>query len=181
VPLTDFNSSAEKVERLYSRYLEELKRFFRRHSLQRDRADDLVQLVYLRLLNYASLHEVREPEKFLYRIAWNVLYTENRRAARERTISVSFTPEAFDQVCADDSRLWSDDSTAQVDEARFLEALGTLTREQQAVFVLHYIDGLTCEQVAEVTGIKLDTVKKYVSRVLAHLHECYGAGALGRR
>jgi len=68
--------SRDSVEQACEQYRQELRRFFERRAPQVDCADDLVQLVYLRLLRSPPLASVNDPRRFMYRVAWNVLRDE---------------------------------------------------------------------------------------------------------
>jgi RNA polymerase sigma factor (sigma-70 family) len=176
VALIRSKSPHEKVEQVYGPYRKELQRFFKRFSMQPDAAEDLVQGAYLRLLKYGSLDEIRDPVTFIYSIAWNLLRSENRRAAREQRRNISIDDHNSEEVVNANDKLWVVDSPVDVDRAEFERVIGQLPPEQRDVFSLHS-KGYTRQEISLRTGINEHTVKKYIARVKAYLHRRYTTGA----
>lgn len=175
VSVEDFDTPVETVDHLYRRFGAELRVFFKRRS-RRNSPEDLVQHVFLRLLNCRGLSEVRDPQLYLYKIAWNVLYTENRRQKCEPPWHVSTEPERSEEV---HSRLWDEGSFENVEDLADLEgALHTFRPEQRTVFLLYWKEGYTCEEVSEKTNINRHTVRKYLKQVMLQLRKYYRHKAL---
>ena len=174
MPVTDFEPPGEHVDRVYEHYREAIHRFFERKMGSSAAAKDLTQAVYLRLLNYPHLGDVRDPKKFIYKVAWNVLRTEMRRSVYEQPFNVNITESELEATVAANRSLWVDDSTAEIDEEYFKSALARLSSDKREVFILHYIDGLTVEQISHKTTINPNTVKKYLRQAWAHLRSFYG-------
>jgi len=174
VPVEDIDTLAENVDRLYRRFAEELRVFFKSRS-RRDSAEDLVHHVFLRLLNCRGLSQVRDPKLYIYKIAWHVLYTENRRLKYEAPLPVSTGAEESEESLTAHSRLWDDETVDDlVDLERALEAFRP---EQQIVFLLYSIEGYTCEEVSAITKLNIHTVRKYAGQVMLHLRKCYSTNA----
>jgi RNA polymerase sigma factor (sigma-70 family) len=177
VPAEEFDTPVETVDRLYRRFGEELRVFFKRKS-RRNSPEDLMHLVFLRLLNCRGLSEVRDPRLYLYKIAWNVLYTENRRQKYEPPRPVSTDPEQSEEARTAHSRLWDEGSFENVEDLADLEgALHAFRPEQQTVFLLYWSEGYTCEEVSGRTNINIHTVRKYVGQVMFQLRKSYGTNA----
>ena len=170
-------SRAETVDRDYARYRQELQEFFGPRAWRPGSAEDLVQLVFERLLKNKLLAWVRNPKNFVYKIAWRVVRTENRRYQKEKQSTVSIEPDETQQLLAVHPRLWDDNSTKGVDEANFLRNLEALKPKQQLVFVLHCIDGHTVEHTAVLAKLKLNTTKGHLKKAMAHMYKTYGADA----
>ena len=69
----------ESLEDAYQRYRLELRRFFERNSHDAPIVDDLLQAMYLSIRKTQPNDLVRDPRQYLFRAAWNLLHTENRR------------------------------------------------------------------------------------------------------
>ena len=174
----NFDTPVEAVDCLYRRFAEELRIFFKRRS-RRHCAEDLVQLVFLRLLNCRDLSQVRAPKAYLYKIAWHVLYTENRRLKFEAPLHVSTDSQESEAGLTAHSRLWDYDSCAKVEDLADLErALEAFRPEQQIAFLLYWNEGYTCEEVSARTRLNIHTVKKYVGQVMLHLRKWYSTNAI---
>src|SRR5687768_14782382 len=74
----------ETAQQAYHRYRLELRRFFECQLREPQAVDDLMQTVCERLLRYPPAGVLREPHRYLYRIAWRVLNQANRRSQREQ-------------------------------------------------------------------------------------------------
>jgi len=121
-----------------------------------DEAEDVVQEAVLRA--YLALSQLRERERFtswLCGIALNVAKTRLRRAAIER------------QVLA---------ALGQCAESREIEplldvrdAVELLPAGQREAVLLHYIDGLSCDEVAAVLGSTAGAVRVRLHRARAEL------------
>lgn len=123
-------------------------------------ADDLAQEVFIRV--YRSLHTYRGQARFstwLYRIAFN-LAASQKRLARERWTNVDLDDVA-DEVDALQGHSGSDPAEAKRD---LDGALARLSRPQQWALRLSLEEELTQEEVAEVMGIPLGTVKTHLLR-----------------
>jgi len=166
-------SYGDCVERVYAQFREPVRKIFASQRRTSRVAEDLTQTVFLRLLKSQSLAKAENPEHYIYATAWNVLRTELTHRAHEQRLNVSLDSDP-DAAMSVNRRLWVDDSTAEVDMQHFVNALRRLTPQQQEVFNLHYIDGLTVAQVSRHTGININTVKKYIAKALVCLHAHYG-------
>ncbi len=113
---------------------------------------DACQDVFVRLLQQRDRLEVRYPSSLLYQIATHVCL--NRIRDRKRR------PTASDEVLL--QAIASAEDPAAVHEAGAM--LDRLFRRHppssRTIAVLHYLDGLTLDQVAEVVGLSKSCVRK---------------------
>jgi len=169
-------TSNAKAE-LLAVYLERrpaLVRFFATRTGCPDRAEDIVQDIYVRLqaLSETSAREIANPAAFLYRIGGNLMLDGVRRRQRA---------SARDQAWSDASSLSSDgvsvaDSPSPEDAAwarlkfdRVAAAVEELAPNVRIALRLHRIEGLTHAEVAARMGVSRSSVEKYLSTALAHL------------
>ncbi len=139
-----------------------------------DRAD-LAQEVWIRV--YRNVKRLNEPIKFkgwLSRIATNLFYDELRKRKR---ISHPISLDAPRRV--DDGEVdWdivsdypSPDDTLTTNE--FYEclrvAIADLPEAFRTTIILREIDGMAYEEIAELTGVTLGTVKSRIARARAKL------------
>jgi len=123
-------------------------------------ADDLAQEVFIKV--YRSLHTYRGQARFstwLYRIAFN-LAASQKRLARERWINVD-----LDDVANELDALQGHSGSDPTEARRDLDgAMARLSQPQQWALRLNLEEELTQEEVAEVMGIPLGTVKTHLLR-----------------
>ncbi|BEP12080.1 RNA polymerase sigma factor SigE [Acidothermaceae bacterium B102] len=123
-------------------------------------AEDLTQEVFVRV--FRSLHDYQPGtfEGWLHRITTNLFLDMVRRRARIR----------FEGLPDDAERIKGREaSPAQVYDDTHLDhdvqtALDALLPEYRAAVVLCDIEGLTYEEIADVLGIKLGTVRSRIHR-----------------
>lgn len=155
---------------LVSRYERRLQAFVHRAVGDRERAEDLVQETFVRV--YRHLHRFDQARKFstwIYTIAGNLAKNELRNRARNPLVLFQAITKNWD---ADYRPLeWEDPKTRPDDlyRRRFLrekvnEAVGELPDHHRTVFVLRELHGKTYEEIADITGCNLGTVKSRLNR-----------------
>lgn len=155
---------------LVRRYDRRLQSFVHRTVGDRERAEDLVQETFVRV--YRHLHRFDQARKFstwIYTIAGNLAKNELRNRARNPLVLFQTVTRNWD---ADYRPLeWEDPKTRPDDlyRRRFLkekvsEAVDGLPDHHRTVFVLRELQGKTYEEIAEITGCNLGTVKSRLNR-----------------
>jgi len=163
----DSRRSRETLEQAYERYRAELRRFFEVNAPRTQAVDDLMQEMFLNLINSQPTAELRDAQRYLFRVAWNVLHSNNRRAGREPKHRVSSSAAELDSHAQRSNRLWvEDDCTSALAQEQLDRALSKLPALCQASVLLHYRDGRTYKQIALELGITVHTVKKYIMKAL---------------
>jgi RNA polymerase sigma factor (sigma-70 family) len=144
-----------------------------------DRAD-LAQEVWIRV--YKNIKSLNEPEKFrgwLSRIATNLFYDELRKRKR---VAPPLSLDAPINV-EDGSIDWEIPSGApnpseHLSTVEFYDklrsAIGNLPEAFRTTIVLREIEGLSYEEIAEVTGVSIGTVKSRIARARAGLQTQLG-------
>jgi RNA polymerase sigma factor (sigma-70 family) len=135
--------------------------------------DDLAQDVFLRL--YRALPGFRGEaliSTYVYRIAVNVAQNEWRRRQREdlRHISLSAPLSADDPGYTWESRLEhpGSDALEQLQESEFAalvqQHLNQLSQVEQSVLVLYHQEERSYEQIAQILGMPIGTVRTHLHR-----------------
>ncbi|MEU9884741.1 SigE family RNA polymerase sigma factor [Sphaerisporangium sp. NPDC051011] len=121
-------------------------------------AEDLVQTALIKA--WTAWRRIEgDPDPYVYRIIANTHASWWRRRWRGE-VPTETMPEGPAQ---------RDIAGAVADRAALWAATGVLPARQRAVLVLHYFGDLTHQQIADVLGCSLGTVKKQLSRALARL------------
>ncbi len=155
---------------LVRRYDGRLVNFVYRTVGDRERAEDLVQETFVRV--YRHLHRFDQSKKFstwIYTIAGNLAKNELRNRSRNPLVLFQTIRKNWD---ADHRPLEWEDSSYKPDDLyrkRHLRALveqvvGELPEHHRIVFVLRELEGKTYEEIADITGCNLGTVKSRLNR-----------------
>ena len=155
---------------LFERYRDRLVHFISRKTGDPDRAQDLVQEAFIRVTRH--LHRFDTSKKFstwIYTIASNLSKNELRN--RSRSPLVLF--QRLQSHWEDDHRpLQFEDASMRPDDLyrkRYLRRLvedmvAELPEHHQLVFRLRELEGKSYEEIAEITGVNLGTVKSRLHR-----------------
>lgn len=155
---------------LADRYQGRLVNFVYRTTGDRERAEDLVQETFVRV--YRHLHRFDQSKKFstwIYTIASNLAKNELRNRSRNPLVLFQTIKKNWD---ADQRPLEWEDNTYRPDDLfrkRHLKemveaAVAELPEHHRSVFVLREMEGKTYEEIAEITGCNLGTVKSRLNR-----------------
>jgi RNA polymerase sigma-70 factor (ECF subfamily) len=155
---------------LYDRYRNRLVHFIARKTGDRDRAEDLVQEAFIRVTRH--LHRFDQNKKFstwIYTICSNLSKNELRNRSRSPLVLFQKLTTHWEP---DHRPLQFEDGTARPDDQyrkRYLrkiveQTVGELPEHHQLVFRLRELEGKSYEEIAEITGVNLGTVKSRLHR-----------------
>lgn len=152
-------------ERIVGRYEAPLWRFFHRLCWDRERAEDFVQDVFLRVYRSAHRYQPRgRLSTFFYRIATN-RWIDHWRSMRPRPTLYSLDSSESDDDSPIRDRVASTDAgpmdvlEQDSQKARLRAALDSLTMPHRLVFELAVYQNLPYPQISELLGIPVGTVK----------------------
>jgi RNA polymerase sigma-70 factor, ECF subfamily len=152
---------------LYRRYQLPLYAFIQEMVRNEQLSLDLVQETFIRAVRY--LGELRAPERFgswLFGIAHQLVRRHARRSVRREDEALAELAELPDPYPEPDAWLIRREWTAA-----FLTALRELTPDHRAVFMLHYLEEFTVEEIATETGVRVGTVKSRLHYARKKLRE----------
>lgn len=144
--------------------------FARKRSLDHDNAEDIAQLVLIRV--FANLSRFRQDARFgtwVFTIASNVMITYSRSSyARRRDAEANLDALYDDRSAADRSVL--DGETRD----RIRNALGKLKLRQREALMMACDEDRPYEEIASLTGAKLGCVKSRINRARHAFAAAYG-------
>lgn len=138
-------------EEVFRQFQPRLRYYIRRLETEPDHADDVLQEVWVRVIRrIGSLRDRRAFVAWLYRIARNEVYSR----ARVR--------DPFREFAAEHLELPADvvEPTFDAeDAARLHQGLGRLKSHHREILTLYFLEELPHRQIAEILGIRANTVR----------------------
>jgi RNA polymerase sigma-70 factor (ECF subfamily) len=156
---------AEAFGTLVERYQHEYMRFAVRMLGTREDADEALQAAFVRA--FRALARCRDTGRFgawLYRIVINECRTlALRRSRRDRRFVRDESALERALIChpADDGAL----------REEIQRALDQLAAEQREAFILKHVEGLSYEEMSEISGVGVSALKMRVKRACDRLRE----------
>src|SRR5512134_317658 len=165
---------------LVDRYQTRLLNFVHRTIGDRERAEDLVQEAFIRV--YRHLQRFDQSKKFstwIYTIASNLAKNELRNRSRNPLVLFQTLKKNWD---ADHRPLEWEDTQYKPDDLfrkrhlrrKVEEAVAQLPEHHRIVFVLREMEGKTYEEIADITGCNLGTVKSRLNRARNNFAQVIG-------
>ena len=149
---------------LFRRWSPRLTRLLQRDLGRAEDAHDLMQQTFLQLhrarLDFRPTAKLRP---WLYTIALNLKRQHFRRAGRR--------PETSIEDAGHDPAAPDPGPDARIADAQLRAALDVLPEAQREVIVLHWFEGLSFKEVAEVVGASQSAVKVRAHRGYTKLRE----------
>jgi RNA polymerase sigma-70 factor, ECF subfamily len=160
----------EKVEafnELVIRYKDKVVNFLYRYTGDKDEAEDLAQDAFVKL--YRSKHLYKEIAKFstwFYTIAINTAKTDARKKSRYNALSISdYDPENEKDYEIPANVLAPDEvANAKIENYYIQKAIDSLEDSFKEVIILRDIEDMDYEEIAQLTGLPLGTVKSRINR-----------------
>lgn len=161
--------SEDKYELIVSYIIDNQDKFYRlaySYVHTKDDALDVVQNAICKALeNYESLKNIAAIKTWFYRIVVNESITyikKNNKEIYSDTIELIMDEEQS-------KRIDSEHEEEILDTENISNAIEKLPIDMQTIIKLHFFDGLTLTEVAEITGINVNSVKTKLYRCLKRL------------
>ncbi len=159
-------------EELYAASAPKLLRYLVRLCGDKTRAEDLLQLSYLKVHRARSSYiEGAAPLPWMYTICHRTFLDEVRKRRRSKVVDVG--GEVPEQSAGFDGKLASEADTADNSEklSQTLEALQSLPASQRQAVVLTKLDGKSMKEAADIAGTSIGAMKVRAHRGYAALRK----------
>ncbi len=156
----------EAYEILVRRYKDPLMNFVYRFVGDRDVCTDIVQDTMIKFyLNKDSYREFAKFSTWIYTIAGNLAKNELKRRKRRNLLSLG-PSEDERQIQVEDKSFVSPDRAADSNLKHYIiqRALMKIKPIYREMVILRDIQGLSYEEIAEITKVSLGTVKSRINR-----------------
>jgi RNA polymerase sigma-70 factor (ECF subfamily) len=160
--------TVEAFNILVDRYSERLMHYLYGFLGDTKRCEDLLQETFLRV--YRNRHSYQRIAKFstwLYTIAGNLARSEYRKRKRRRMYSIQSVNrdnEEYELAIPDESFSPDRHTESTLQEKYIQEALDQIPPDFREVVVLRDIQQLAYDEIAEITGLPMGTVKSRINR-----------------
>ncbi|AZC20271.1 MULTISPECIES: sigma-70 family RNA polymerase sigma factor [Pseudomonas] len=159
------DSLLQPLDSLYRNHHNWLQDWLRRRLGDRERAADIAQDTFLRLLVQRRLPEQGEGRRYLAQIARNLVIDQWRRQRIKQAYLESLAAMAEPESPSLETRAIVIETLMQIDA--MLDSMPTKVRK---AFLLSQFEGLTYAQIAERLGVSVSSVQKYMLRAIT---ACY--------
>lgn len=149
---------------LFERYQVPLFNFYLKLTGERSVSEDLVQEVFFRILKYRQSYRPETAFRaWMYQIARNARADYLRRRRPETSLEPEMSPAFVPADAAQEAQ----------ETAMLRRALMRLPEEKREVLVLSRFQDLRYEEIAQLLGCEVGTVKTRVHRALQELREIF--------
>ena len=147
--------AASLVESLYLRYADDVLRVSYFYLGDREKAEDVMQEVFLRVMDKQPVLREGSEKSWLLKVALNICRDQWRSSWAKRVILGS---KRLDIMPADDEL---EDRT---EKEALMQAVHSLPADVREVFLLFYYQRYTIEEIAKILDVQAGTVSSRLSR-----------------
>jgi RNA polymerase sigma-70 factor (ECF subfamily) len=167
------NNTVEAFEILVKRYKNPLTNFVFRFVGDTETSSDIVQETMVKVFrNKDSYKSIAKFSTWIYTIAGNLAKTELQRRKRRNFFSISSYGEENDTFDIPDEQYRPDRITdSGIKDEIIQKALMKVSDAYREMIILRDIQELSYEEIAEITGITVGTVKSRINRGRAQLQK----------
>ena len=157
---------------LFERHHRALFRYFVSMNGNREAAEDLVQDVFFRMLRYRTSYDPAQSfTAWMYQIARNAGVDQARKRKAEVVDIDSVVDRRAELVSAAPGP--EENAARGQDLALLRRAMDQLPEDKREILVLSRFQGMKHEDIAEVLGCEVGTVKVRVYRAIRALEQIY--------
>nr|WP_289812749.1 RNA polymerase sigma factor [Pseudomonas alliivorans] len=141
--------------------------WLRRNIACPQRAQDLSQDTFVRLLGRDELESPREPRAFLATVAKGLMFDHFRRAALEQAYLCELMQVPEVEQPSPEEQLLILEDLKTIDRL-----LATLSSKARTAFLYSRLDGMSHGEIAERLGVSVSRVRQYLAQAM---RQCYVA------
>ncbi len=167
------NNTLEAYEILVKRYKDPLMNFVYRYLGDKDSCTDVVQETMIKFyLNKDSYRSFAKFSTWIYTIAANLAKNELKRRKRRTIFSIDNNDDEKSLQIEDKMFLQPDRATdSEIKNEIIQKALLKVKPVYREVVILRDIQDLSYEEISEITGLPIGTVKSKINRGRAQLQK----------
>lgn len=161
-----------EISSLYGRHGDWLRLWLKRRTRCPERAADLAQDTFCRILERQEVADLRNPRAYLATVARRILIDDVRRREVEQAYLDAYA------LLHSDSEALSPERIAEAANllGAIMQVLEGLSEKARRSFLMIRFDGLRYADAAAILGISERMVKRYVAQAYTH---CYAIAYAG--
>jgi RNA polymerase sigma factor (sigma-70 family) len=168
------NNTVKAYEILVERYKNPLTNYVFRFVGDYESCMDIVQEAFIKVYRYKnSYNSIAKFSTWIYTIAGNLARTEYRRRSRRKFFSINAYGEEKDETydIPDESYRPDRMTDSGIKDEIIQKAIQKVSPSYREMVILRDIQGLSYEEISEITGVMVGTVKSRINRGRAQLQE----------
>lgn len=172
----------EAFIKVYDEYVQDIYRFVYFKVGKEEESQDLTSMIFLKAWNYIqanSLSDSKTLRALVYKIARTSIIDHYRESSSK--LEVSLDDEDHPIEIIDDQQDLAQDLDKAADLALIRKQLPLLKEEYREVIVLRFVNDLSLEEIAAVTGKSRGNIRVILHRALAALKEMVEEEAKGKK
>lgn len=168
------NNTIAAFEILVSRYKNPLTNYVFRFIGDYETCVDIVQETMIKVYRYKdSYSSIAKFSTWIYTIAGNLARTEYQRRKRRKAFSINAYGEDKNETFDIPDESYRPDviTDSGIKDKIIQDALQKVSKAYREVVILRDIQDLSYEEISEITGLNIGTVKSRINRGRAQLQE----------
>lgn len=169
------NRDKEAFIKIYDDNVSEIHRFVYFKIGNREEANDLTSMIFLKTWNYIqnkTLEDAKTLRALLYKIARTSIVDYYRETGNKFTVSLDDEENHIDVV--DETESPSDRLDQESNLALIKKMLPLLKEEYREVIIMKFINDLSLDEIADISGKSKGNVRVLLHRALSALKELVG-------
>ncbi|MCK9438688.1 RNA polymerase sigma factor [Patescibacteria group bacterium] len=165
------NKDQKAFEELYDKNADDIYRFIFFKTGKKEDANDLCSLSFLKTWEYIQKNSLSNKETLralLYKITRNVII-DHYRSSRQENVSLDDEENKIDVV--DDSIDIELEISTQIDYEILSKKMMEIKNEYREIVVMRYVNELSLDEIAEITGKKKMNIRVLLHRALKALKD----------
>ncbi len=148
------------------KYYDELIYFALKQVGDKEKAKDIIQETYSKVLEIKEKFKINNERAYLYKIAKNIVINqalENQKfqtTIYEENIHLSPIYEQPEEILIQEDQ-----------EKIFMQIINDLPQRAKEAFILYTIDGYSRKEIAQILGISSNAVEKLIKRATIKVEE----------
>ena len=154
------DGDAHAFEQLYLKHKGGLYRYFLRKCGNASIAEELFQDVWMKLINARERYEVKAKfATWLYQLAHNHFIDHYRKHSISASMNQNFQDDELENIPAGNNQQPEQQAEFQQQMETMLQLISEFPDEQREAFLLREEAGMSLAEIAEVTGVNIETAK----------------------